>query len=107
MQWPQAEARLAVSEQRFRAIFDSVNIGVTVVDPAGRITDVNPAFCAMMGCTAPELLQRPLSDIQLPDVAEDDGTAAAVGGGQAHNNRQPYLALNFCIALQGVFPPRT
>ncbi|MDO9286568.1 MAG: ATP-binding protein [Aquabacterium sp.] len=83
----QAEARLAVSEQRFRAIFDSVNIGVTVVDPAGRITDVNPAFCAMMGCTAAELLQRPLSDIQLPDVAEDDGTAAAVGGGQARRQR--------------------
>jgi len=26
------------------------------------------------------------------------------GGGQPHENRQPYLALNFCIALQGVFP---
>lgn len=29
-----------------------------------------------------------------------------VGGGQAHNNMQPYLALNFCIALQGLFPSR-
>jgi microcystin-dependent protein len=29
------------------------------------------------------------------------------GGDQSHNNRQPYLTLNFCIALQGVFPPRT
>jgi microcystin-dependent protein len=29
-----------------------------------------------------------------------------VGGGQPHNNRQPYLALNFIIALQGIFPPR-
>ena len=28
------------------------------------------------------------------------------GGGQPHNNRQPYLVLNFCIALQGVYPPR-
>lgn len=28
----------------------------------------------------------------------------ANGGGQAHENRQPYLAVNFCIALQGVFP---
>jgi microcystin-dependent protein len=28
------------------------------------------------------------------------------GGGQPHNNMQPYLCLNFCIALQGVFPPR-
>ena len=29
------------------------------------------------------------------------------GGDQPHNNFQPYLTLNFCIALQGVFPPRT
>lgn len=28
------------------------------------------------------------------------------GGNQPHNNMPPYLALNFCIALQGVFPPR-
>lgn len=29
------------------------------------------------------------------------------GGSQPHNNLMPYLTLNFCIALQGVFPPRT
>ncbi|MDQ2784525.1 MAG: tail fiber protein [Chloroflexota bacterium] len=29
------------------------------------------------------------------------------GGDQPHNNLQPYLTLNFCIALQGVYPPRT
>lgn len=28
------------------------------------------------------------------------------GGSLPHNNMQPYLALNFCIALQGIFPPR-
>ena len=28
------------------------------------------------------------------------------GGSQAHENRQPYLTLNFCIALQGIFPSR-
>lgn len=28
------------------------------------------------------------------------------GGDQPHNNLQPYLTLNFCIALQGVYPPR-
>jgi microcystin-dependent protein len=31
---------------------------------------------------------------------------AAAGGSQPHNNLQPYLALNFCIALQGIFPSR-
>jgi microcystin-dependent protein len=29
------------------------------------------------------------------------------GGNQPHNNLMPYLTLNFCIALQGVYPPRT
>lgn len=28
------------------------------------------------------------------------------GGSQPHSNQQPYLAMNFCIALQGVFPAR-
>ncbi|MCM3570956.1 phage tail protein [Neobacillus mesonae] len=28
------------------------------------------------------------------------------GGNQAHNNLQPYLVLNYCIALQGIFPSR-
>lgn len=28
------------------------------------------------------------------------------GGSSPHNNMMPYLTLNFCIALQGVFPPR-
>jgi microcystin-dependent protein len=32
---------------------------------------------------------------------------APSGGDQPHNNMQPYLVLNFCIALQGVFPPRS
>jgi microcystin-dependent protein len=30
-----------------------------------------------------------------------------VGGSQAHPNMQPFLALNFCIALQGIFPSPT
>lgn len=32
---------------------------------------------------------------------------AATGGGAPHNNLQPYVTVQFCIALQGVFPPRT
>jgi microcystin-dependent protein len=32
---------------------------------------------------------------------------APAGGGLPHNNMMPYLTLNFCIALQGVFPPRS
>lgn len=40
-------------------------------------------------------------------VALNSNTLAPAGGSQPHNNLMPYLALNFCIALQGVFPPRS
>ncbi len=36
-----------------------------------------------------------------------DNAVAPAGGDQPHNNMQPYLTLNFCIALQGIFPPRS
>jgi microcystin-dependent protein len=32
------------------------------------------------------------------------GLVGPSGNGQPHANQQPYLAMNFCIALQGVFP---
>lgn len=31
-------------------------------------------------------------------------TLSNTGGSQAHLNMQPYLTLNLCIALQGIFP---
>jgi microcystin-dependent protein len=34
-------------------------------------------------------------------------TISNVGGSQAHQNMQPFLALTFCIALQGIFPSQT
>jgi microcystin-dependent protein len=33
-------------------------------------------------------------------------TTSVNGGSQPHNNRQPYLGLNFIIALNGIFPSR-
>lgn len=35
-----------------------------------------------------------------------DQALTLAGGDQPHNNLQPYLSFYFCIALQGVFPPR-
>jgi len=37
-------------------------------------------------------------------VAMYPAVLATVGGSQPHLNMQPYLTLNFCIALQGIFP---
>jgi microcystin-dependent protein len=37
-------------------------------------------------------------------AAMNAGTVTNVGGSQPHINQQPYLVINFCIALQGIFP---
>jgi microcystin-dependent protein len=37
-------------------------------------------------------------------IALRSDTLTTVGGGQPHNNMMPYLVLNYCIALQGIFP---
>ena len=36
----------------------------------------------------------------------DPGAISSVGGSQPHDNMSPYLTLNMCIALQGIFPSR-
>ena len=51
----------------------------------------------------------PVGNLYRSDTVNDKFASAAlanVGGGQAHNNMMPYLAINFCIALQGLFPSR-
>jgi len=56
---------------------------------------------------------KPLPPIHLPTGAgtplvQMNGSALTpAGGDMPHNNLQPYLTCYFCIALQGVYPPRT
>jgi len=42
-----------------------------------------------------------------PLISAAPESLAPAGGDQPHNNMQPYLTFYFCIAMQGVFPPRT
>ncbi|MCW5851458.1 MAG: phage tail protein [Anaerolineae bacterium] len=42
-----------------------------------------------------------------PNTTLSANALAPAGGDQPHNNMMPYLTLNFCIALQGLYPPRT
>ena len=35
------------------------------------------------------------------------GMIGRTGGGEGHENRQPYLSLNYIIALHGIFPPQS
>jgi microcystin-dependent protein len=42
-----------------------------------------------------------------PNAPMAGNAVAPTGGGQAHENRSPYLTLNFCIALVGIYPSRS
>jgi len=41
-----------------------------------------------------------------PDLVMDTAMIGGGGSAQPHDNMQPYLVLNWCIALVGIFPPR-
>ncbi len=43
---------------------------------------------------------------QAPNTQLDFNAIGVAGSSFPHNNMMPYLTLNFCIALQGIFPPR-
>ena len=47
------------------------------------------------------------SGVTTPNLTMAQNMVGVAGGDQPHNNMMPYLTLNFCIALQGVYPPRT
>lgn len=42
-----------------------------------------------------------------PDSSMNPASINTVGGSQAHSNLQPYLVMNFIIALQGIFPSQS
>ena len=71
----------------------------TALDPADtNVPSASASFAASTGGT----LYQTSSNSELSGLA-----LVTAGGDQPHNNMQPYLTLNFCIALQGVYPPRT
>lgn len=66
--------------------------GPTVTPPTNNFWASNTGF-APYGSTA--------------DIAMSPLTISNIGGSQAHLNMSPYLTLNCCIALQGIFPSQT
>ena len=58
-----------------------------------------PNNTVMMGTCSADLYGAPASL-----VAMSPTTIGNAGGSQPHENRQPYSRVNFCIALQGIFP---
>lgn len=64
----------------------------------------NPSPTALLGKSADGFAYQTTVNANLTLLAPQ--ALPPAGGGLPHNNMQPYLTLNFCIALQGVFPQR-
>ncbi len=61
--------------------------------PAGNVLAQSAAGAALYGSP--------------PDTPMSPGALDPAGGGQPHNNMQPYLVLTYIISLQGVYPARS
>jgi microcystin-dependent protein len=57
----------------------------------------------LLGSSPSQMYQAPDNNL----AAMNPASIANVGGSQAHLNMQPFLVLNFSIALQGIFPSQT
>ena len=69
---------------------------------SGPTSPANNTWGAGAGRTPP-----PVYTNTAPNVNMAAATVSTAGTSAPQNNMQPYLTLSFCIALQGVFPPRT
>jgi len=66
-----AEHALRESEERYRTLFESAPCGFLIVDSRGRILDVNPDVCAMLGYRREELIGcnvSRLSELDTPTI---------------------------------------
>ncbi|HSM83793.1 MAG TPA: EAL domain-containing protein [Nodosilinea sp.] len=66
------QATLRAAEERFRAIFEQVQVAICQADLDGHLMDVNPGMCQMLGFSRQELRSQTIADITHPnDRAED------------------------------------
>ena len=79
-----------------------VNVEADQPAPAGHA--LSNAVTTRRGQTAPLSMYAPATTT--PSVQMSAGIMATAGGSQAHENRQPFLGIQFCMSLQGLFPSR-
>jgi PAS domain S-box-containing protein len=70
------------NEERFRAVYEHAPVGIEQVGQDGRLLEVNPKLCAMLGYTREELLERTFAEITHADdrVAETPQIARLLAG---------------------------
>ena len=86
----------AAEMPQHRHPFEGTNGAATVGTPSGNVLATPSSSIGLIYSEPSARLDAQLASGSIPNT----------GGGQAHNNMQPSLVLNFCIALQGLFPSR-
>lgn len=85
---------------------------------AGNVVNANVGTgTSAVGCLPASVGTVPATGYVIPIYSTETNSAnlvplaansvSSAGDSGAHNNMQPYLALNYCIATMGVYPPRT
>ena len=75
---------------------------VSATNVGGGLGTPNGNFIAASSDPNVVSLYRPTSD----GSTLNPQSIGLAGGNQPHNNMQPYLVINFCIAMEGIFPSR-
>jgi microcystin-dependent protein len=76
---------------------------INVSSNTGTATSIKGAIYAAVPTSAKANLYAPFGKTPF---AADEETFEQVGGGKAHNNMQPSLALRWIISMRGIYPPR-
>ncbi len=80
----------------------TLNAGIlSTPNPAQNVA--TPTGQAFLGLSGPN---NTYSDAATANTTLHPNTLSSVGSGLAHQNMQPYLGINFCIAVQGIYPSR-
>jgi microcystin-dependent protein len=77
-------------------------VGLALADQGNSITPVSSVWAQTAAGRGAAALYKDGA----PNGQVNPQSLNITGGGLPHNNMQPYLTLNFCIALQGIFPQR-
>jgi microcystin-dependent protein len=67
-------------------------------------TNAQPGQVQFNGTTPTPASQKAFSSTNTPDAAFSQQAIGLSGSSTAHSNQQPYLPLNFMIAVNGIFP---
>ncbi|HEY6964911.1 MAG TPA: phage tail protein, partial [Erythrobacter sp.] len=79
-------------------------LNAATLSPANAAQNVAaPTAQAYLGLSSPNNVY---IDAVAPNTTLINSSVSPTGGSQPHENRQPFLAINYCIAVQGIFPAR-